>query len=251
MIRSFVVVLFSALAILLVLPWLMLWTLLAGNANFMYGVAMRFVSVAVRAAGIRFRVEGLENIPARACVFASNHASNADPPVLVLAIPRRVSILVKRELFRVPILSVAMRQADFVPVDRGAKGASASVDAAVGLLERGLSFLIFAEGTRSPDGRLRPFKKGAFLTAIQARVPVVPVAISGTPGVMKKGEWRLHPGRVTVRFGTAVDASLYTVDRRSELLTCVESLVAAALPPAQQPLAPTEDDSSPPPSDPS
>jgi 1-acyl-sn-glycerol-3-phosphate acyltransferase len=249
MIRAIAVVLFSALAILLVLPWLMLWTLLAGNANFMYGAAMRFVRIAVRLVGIRFRVEGLENIPARACVFACNHASNADPPVLVLAIPRRLSILVKHELFRVPILSAAMRQADFVPVDRGAKEASASVDAAVGLLNRGLSFLIFAEGTRSPDGRLRPFKKGAFQMAIQAGVPIVPVAISGTPAVMKKGEWRLHPGRVTVRFGPAVDASLYTVDRRSELLTRVESLVAAALPPAQQPLPSSPDDASQSPSD--
>jgi 1-acyl-sn-glycerol-3-phosphate acyltransferase len=237
MIRTVAVALFCVLSILLLLPWLILWTALAGNPEFMYAMSMKFVRIAVRAAGIRFSAEGVENIPARACVFACNHASNADPPVLVLAIPRRLSILVKRELFRVPILAAGMRQAGFVPVDRGASQGSVSMDAVAEALKSGLSFLIFAEGTRSPDGRLRPFRKGAVLMAIQAGAPIVPVAIAGTPRIMPKGDWRLHPGEVTVRFCPAIDASQYTSERRAELLERVELAVAAALPPDQQPLA--------------
>lgn len=239
MIRTLLVISFFALAILLVLPWLMLWTLIAGNPDSMYGLAIKVVRCANRLAGMRVRAEGVENIPPGACVFAANHASNVDPLALVVAIPRRVGILVKRELFRIPVFSTAMRLGQFVPVDRFGGEGAASVSAALGLLNEGLSFLVFAEGTRSPDGRLRPFKKGAFRMAIEAGVPIVPVSIAGSHRVMGKGEWALHPGLVIVRFGPAVDASAYTMAQRADLLARVESLVAAGLPPEQQPLKQT------------
>jgi 1-acyl-sn-glycerol-3-phosphate acyltransferase len=237
MIRTVFVVVFCGLSIVLLLPWLILWTAIAGNPEFMYSTAMTFVRFAVRAVGIQVRIEGLENIPGKACVFACNHASNADPPVLVPAIPRRVSILVKRELYRIPILATGMRRAGFVAVDRGAKEGSVNLDEVALHLNSGLSFLVFAEGTRSPDGRLRPFKKGAALMAIHARVPIVPVAIAGTPSVMPKGDWKLHPGKVTVRFCPAIDASQYTIDQRSELIDRVQAEVAEALPAEQKPVA--------------
>jgi 1-acyl-sn-glycerol-3-phosphate acyltransferase len=237
MIRTIAVAIFCALAIVLLLPFLILWTAISGDADFMYWTSMKFVRVALRMAGIRFRVEGVENIPAQACVFACNHASNADPPVLVLAIPRRLTILVKRELFRIPILSVGMRQAGFVKVDRRAKEGSVDLDEVAEHLREGLSLLVFAEGTRSPDGRLRPFKKGAALMAIHAKAPIVPMAIIGTPKIMPKGDWRVHPGEVTVRFCPAIDASSYTIDERGELIERVEAAVAAALPADQRPNA--------------
>jgi 1-acyl-sn-glycerol-3-phosphate acyltransferase len=237
MIRTLAAALFSALAILLLLPWLIAWTAIVGNPEFMYSTSMKFVRIGVGIAGIRFRVQGVENIPAQACVFACNHASNADPPVLVLAIPRRVSILAKREVFRIPILGVGMRQAGFVPVDRRAKEGSVNLDEVAKLLKGGVPLLIFAEGTRSPNGRLRPFKKGAALMAIHAGAPIVPIALAGTPRVMPKGDWRVHPGEVTVRFCPPIDASQYTIDRRADLVERVEAAVAAALPPEQQPLA--------------
>lgn len=235
MIRTIAVALFSALSILVLLPWLMLWTAISGDADFMYWTSMKFVRAALRLAGIRFRVEGVENIPARACVFACNHASNADPPVLVLAIPRRLTILVKSEVFRIPILSTGMRQAGFVKVDRTAKEGSVDLNEVADHLRNGLSLLVFAEGTRSPNGRLRPFKKGAALMAIHAKAPIVPMAIIGTPRIMPKGDWRLHPGEVTVRFCPAIDASRYAIDERTELSERVEAAVAEALPADQKP----------------
>jgi len=236
MMRTIALALYFSLALLLVMPWLLLWSALAGSPDLMYACAMKAVRLGNRIVGIRVRIEGVDKIPAGPCVFAANHISAVDPLAFVPAIPRRVSLLVKRELFRVPILASAMRFAQFVPVDRGdPEAAAASVETAVERLKEGLSFAVYAEGTRSRDGRLRPFKKGAFVMAIQTGAPVVPVSISGAQHLMRKGDWVLHPGEVLVRFGPAVDASPYTMDQRSELLARVESLVAAGLPPDQRP----------------
>ncbi|HKV06044.1 MAG TPA: lysophospholipid acyltransferase family protein [Candidatus Acidoferrales bacterium] len=238
MIRTLVLVLFFVLAVILVLPWLVLWSVVAGNPDLMYRLAMKVVRVGNRLGGIRVRVAGLENIPKSACIFAANHVSNIDPLAFIPAIPRRVAILVKQELFRVPIFSTAMRRAQFIPVDRADREAAASsIEAALRSLKEGISFAVFVEGTRSPDGRLRPFKKGAFVMAIEAGVPIVPVSIGGTQRLMRRGSWTLIPGETTVRFGPAVDASEYTMGRRAELLARVEALVAAGLPPDQRSLA--------------
>jgi 1-acyl-sn-glycerol-3-phosphate acyltransferase len=237
-IRTVAVVLFLAFALVLVLPFLLLYSAITASADVMYEVAMKVVRTGLRVANIKVRVEGLETIPPGVCIFAANHVSNVDPLAFIPAIPRRVSILVKRELFRIPILSTAMRMAKFVPVDRADKeAAAATVDVAVGVLRTGLSFAVYPEGTRSPDGRLRPFKKGISAMAIQAGVPIVPVSISGAQHLMRKGEWVMRPGEVVVRFGPAVDASQYTMERRAELLARVEELVAAGLPLDQQPVS--------------
>jgi len=237
MIRTFLVATSLALAVILVLPWLVLWSILRGRPDFMYSLAMRIIRFETRLLGIRIKVRGLENIPASSCVFVANHASNVDPMVMIPAIPRRVSILVKQELFRIPIFSTAMRVAQFVPVDRGDKeSTSSAVSTAVENLKKGFSYAIFSEGTRSPDGRMRTFKRGAFTMAIQAGVPVVPVSLGGTHRVLGKGKSIVEPGEVTVCFGPAVDGSSYTMEQRLDMLSRVEQLVAGGLPPDQQPL---------------
>jgi 1-acyl-sn-glycerol-3-phosphate acyltransferase len=237
MIRTIIVVSYYALGLVLVMPWLILWSLLTGSPDFMYQMTMKVVRSGLRIAGIRVRVEGLENIPPGVCIFAANHVSNMDPLAFVPAIPRRVSLLAKDKIFRIPILSKAMRLAKLIPVDRADREAAASsVDMAVQYLKEGLSFAVYPEGTRSRDGRLLPFKKGTFVMAIEAGVPVVPVSIAGAQTLMRKGDWTVQPGEVTIRFGRAVDASKYTMDHRSELLARVESLVVAGLPEEQRPL---------------
>jgi len=230
-------VLYLGLALLLGMPFLILWSLVTGKPDFMYHATMSAIRAALRVAGIRVHVEGLENIPACVCIFAANHVSNMDPLAFVPAIPRRVSLLAKQEIFRIPILSKAMRLAKLIPVDREDREAAASsVDIAVQYLMGGLSFAVYPEGTRSRDGRLLPFKKGTFLMAIEAGVPIVPVSIVGAQALMRKGEWILRPGDATIRFGPAVDAAKYSLDQRGELLHKVQALVAAGLPAEQQPL---------------
>lgn len=236
MIRALAAAAFLTLAGSLGMPWLLAWTMVTRRPDALYNSAMRVMRASVWLSGVRVRVEGLENIPAGACVFASNHASNLDPLVLLPAVPRRASVLVKRELFRVPMLGAGMRLADFISVSRTQmESATASVAAGAAKLRDGRSVVVFAEGTRSPDGRLRPFRPGAFAMAIEAGVPVVPVSLAGTHRLLRKGGWIVRPGEARVHFGAPVDASRYTMASRDELLSRVESLVAAQLPPDQQP----------------
>jgi 1-acyl-sn-glycerol-3-phosphate acyltransferase len=237
MIRTIIVLLYFSLAVLLVLPLLVLWTLITGDPNFMYNRFQGGLRVGLRVAGIHVHVEGLENIPAGVCIFASNHASNLDPVALTPNIPRRISLLAKKEVFKIPVLSKAIRLAHLVPVDRGdSEAAVESVDLAIKYLKEGLSFCVYPEGTRSRDGRLLPFKRGTFVMAIRAGVPVVPVSLAGTQELMRKGDWRIYPGEVVVKFGPAVDASQYKIEQREELRQLVQSVVAAGLPEDQKPL---------------
>jgi 1-acyl-sn-glycerol-3-phosphate acyltransferase len=234
--RTSLAVIFAALVIVLVLPCMMLWSALTGSADLMYSLSMTCVRIVARVLGIRVRVEGSENIPAGVCIFISNHVSNIDPIALFPVIPRRLSVLAKKELFRIPILGIGMRQAKFVPVDRSDKEASiASVNKAIEYLGEGLSFAVFPEGTRSRDGRLQPFKKGAFRMAIEAGVPIVPVSLIGTLPLMTKGRLTVQSGKVRVKFAAPVDTSVYDVEQRGELLARVHGLVAEGLPAEQQP----------------
>lgn len=224
----------TCFVVLFGLPFLILRTWIGGKPDSMYRISMNFCRFAIRVVGIRTRIEGIENVPRGACIFAANHASNLDGVILLPAIPRRVALFAKKELFRLPVLGLGMRLAGFVPVDRGGRQATAGIASAVDTLKRGLSVFIFPEGTRSSDGRLQPFKKGAFAMAVESGVPVVPIAIAGTFWLMPRGAWIARPGEVTVRFGPAMDSSAYTTKERGELLERVESLIAQALPPDQK-----------------
>lgn len=236
MIRAIVLFTFLALAIVFLLPWLILWTLITTNPDFMYHTAMKAIRLILRAVGVRVRVEGLENVPARVCIFAANHISAIDPMAFIPAIPRRVAILVKQELFRIPVFGAAMKAAQFVPVDRSDReAAAASLDLSIERLKQGTSFAIYPEGTRSPDGRLRPLKKGAFIMAVGAGVPIVPVSIVGAQNILQKGSWRISAGDVRVRFGPPVDGADYTLETRDALRGRIEALIAAGLPSEQQP----------------
>jgi 1-acyl-sn-glycerol-3-phosphate acyltransferase len=237
MLRTIIVVVYIALAIFLVLPFLILYTAIIHNPDPMYQTAMKALRLALRMAGIHVHVEGVENIPTRTCIFVSNHMSNVDPPALVPYIPRRVAILAKKEVFRIPVLATALRQAHMLPVDRGNREeTTVVVEKAVESLREGTSFLVFAEGSRSRDGHLKPFKSGTFIMAIEAGVMVVPVSLAGTQNLMRKGEWFIRPGEMRVKFGPAVDASGYKLEQRDALRNRVFALVAAGLPEEQRPL---------------
>jgi 1-acyl-sn-glycerol-3-phosphate acyltransferase len=238
MIRSIIVFTYVTAAVVLVLPWLILWTLITKNPDPMYATAMNAIRFMLRLVGVRVHVEGLDHIPAGVCIFAANHISAIDPLTFIPAIPRRVAILVKKELFRIPLLGWAMKAAQFVPVDRADReAAAASVDLSVERLKAGTSFAVYPEGTRSPDGRLRTLKKGAFLMAVSAGVPIVPVSIAGVQKIMQKGSWKISAGEVTVRFGAPANGAEYTLESRDELRDRVENLIAAGLPEEQRPAA--------------
>lgn len=237
MIRTLILALFLTVYILLVGPPLLVYTLLRGNSTLLYRMALGGVLFSMRLAGGRIRVEGLENIPRGPCLFAANHTSAADPPAVVGAIPRQVGILLKESLFRWPIIGQAFRLTKFVPVRRtDRESAIASIERGAQGLREGTSFLIYPEGTRSPDGRLQAFKKGSVVMAIKAGVPIVPVACAGAHKVMAKRSLVIHPGEIVIRFCPPIATAGYTVEQRDELNAIVRAALAAALPPDQRPL---------------
>jgi 1-acyl-sn-glycerol-3-phosphate acyltransferase len=229
-IRALLMLSFWALSILIAGPLLVLYAVLSGNANPLYQISMLLARVGVLLGGVRIRVEGREHLkPGQNYIFMSNHVSNLDPPVLVPAIPGRCSVLVKKELFRTPILGPGMKIADLVPVDRSDREAAIeSVNAAVRVLKKGLHMVIFPEGTRSSDGRLLPFKRGPFHLAMNSGVPIVPVTILGTFESWPKTRFALRPGTATVIFHPAIDPRSY--EDRDALIKDVVDAVGSALP---------------------
>lgn len=237
MIRTAIVAVFLGLYTIIVGPFLLLYAWLTGNPNPLFHAGVSgayFISYVV---GLRVSIQGREKIPLGVCFFLANHTSFADPVPIVWAIPRRIGILAKKSLFSIPIIGWAFRLAKFVPVDRANREtAIESVDLAAKRLKAGLSFLAYPEGTRSYDGRLLPFKRGVFVMAIKAGVPIVPMALSGGHKIAPKGSLKINPGHVIVRFGDPIDPSGYTIERREELSKKVHAAMAALLPPDQQPI---------------
>jgi 1-acyl-sn-glycerol-3-phosphate acyltransferase len=213
------------------------YSLLVGNVRLLYRVSARWlVPLGLRVGGVRVEVAGRERVPVgTSCIYISNHVSNLDPPVLIPVLPGQCSVLLKKSLMRIPILGTAMRLAKFIPVERGSRrdAAQQSVAAAAAALKLGLNILIFAEGTRSEDGRLATFKRGPFYLAMETGAPVVPVAISGTQKLMRKGSVAVTPGTAKVEFLEAVWPKDFAT--REELLAAVRQAIAEALPKEMKP----------------
>src|SRR5579863_2038348 len=183
------------------------WSFIRGNVNLLYRMFMFGAWNGVRITGVKVETIGLDTLDrARTYIFMSNHASNLDPPITIPLIPRRSSVMVKRELFSFPILGRAMRMGSLVPVDRGNRDAGIeSVRIARQVVQQGLNMTIYVEGHRSFDGKLLPFKKGPFYLAMECGVPVVPVTIVGTHYVMPKGRFAIKQGTVTVIFHPPIE----------------------------------------------
>lgn len=190
-------------------------------------------------AGIRLEVRGRENLPrGRACVYMANHLSNVDPPVLFVVLPPRIALIGKEQVFRIPVLGTALHAGGFVPINRfDPEAARAAVEQALERLKRGVSFLVFPEGTRSPDGRLQRFKHGVFVMALRAGAPIVPVTLEGAERVMRKGKWEIYPGTVRVTIHPAVETRGRALNERARLALEVQATIASALPPGQRPAA--------------
>jgi 1-acyl-sn-glycerol-3-phosphate acyltransferase len=237
MLRAAFVSIFLSLYVLIVGPPLLIYTFLTKHVDPLYWAGVKGVMFFVNCVGVRVEVRGSERIPVGACIFAANHTSSADAPAVVGAIPRRIAILLKRSLFDWPIVGQAFSLAHFIPVDRfNRDSAIESVDKATEAIRNGQSFLIYPEGTRSPDGRLQTFKKGTAVMAIKSGVPVVPVACSNAHRIMEKRKLNIHPGKIVVEFLDPIDPANYSLEQRDALTQQLHGRLAAGLPPDQRPL---------------
>jgi 1-acyl-sn-glycerol-3-phosphate acyltransferase len=205
-------------------------TFITGRIGFLYFVGMGLAHWAARIAGAKIKLVGFDKIdPAGTYIFMSNHVSNLDPPVLVPLIPRRTSVLAKKEIWRIPILGKALDLAEIVPVERNNRDAALqSIRRAGEVMRHGINMTIYPEGTRSPDGRLLPFKKGPFHLAAETGFPIVPVTILGTEEMMPKGQNIVKSGTATLVFHSPIDPKQFST--REELMEAVRQAINSALP---------------------
>ncbi len=215
----------------------LLYAVISRRTDALYAVGVLGARLALWLAGVKMQVIGKEKIPAgQAVIFMPNHQSNSDPPAVFVQLPP-VLVMAKKEFFRVPVLGPSMRLRGFIPVDRkNRERAMEAVEEAVRSLQAGHSFLVFPEGTRSPDGRLQRFKKGAFLMAVKSGAAIVPVSVSGSRFIMPKGANALRPGVIRIAFHDPVPVEEFGVGRMPELQARVRQTIASALTPEEQPL---------------
>ncbi|HEY6007361.1 MAG TPA: lysophospholipid acyltransferase family protein [Geobacteraceae bacterium] len=186
--------------------------------------------VSLRLAGVRVAVRGLENIPGGPVIFMSNHQGNFDIFTLFRAIPQQFAWIAKEELFRIPVFGHSLARAGYIPLDRSdGRSALRSMYAAAERIRGGTSVVIFPEGTRTEDGRLLPFKRGGFVIAAKAGVPIVPCTISGSREVNPSKRIELYPGTITISFAPPITAAARNDAERQELLERVRVAIAAGL----------------------
>jgi 1-acyl-sn-glycerol-3-phosphate acyltransferase len=183
-------------------------------------------------AGVRVELEGMERLPSdQALILAVNHQSWFDIVALFGSLPVSLRFVAKKEISRVPLFAQAIRAAGHVFLDRQnrAKAVTAMREAGVRMREQGLSMVLFPEGTRSPDGRLLPLKKGSFVLAIETGATLVPVGMDGGRMIMPKGRLRVRSGPIRISCGEPIPLADLTKDDRDAVLAATESQISAML----------------------
>ncbi len=231
MLRSALVYFFVGLYVAAAAPIALLWFLLSRNNEPLYTLARFCLKAAGWLSGIRMVVSGRQHIQAgQVYLFLSNHQGNIDGPALVCATGRNLRAVIKQEMMRIPVLTWVLQAAGFVPIDRAdAIGARAGIDRATRSLKDGNSFFAFPEGTRSRTGQLGNFKKGVFVMAINAGVPVLPVTICNSRAIQPPGRFVIVPGTVRLIFHEPIPTAGLKPEDRDRLLTMTRNSIAAGL----------------------
>jgi len=232
MIRASVAYLFIGLYILILSLPAMLWTHICRDNSLLYVLARFCIRAAGWISGVRVSLQGQEKIaPGKTYLFLSNHQGNCDGPVLLHAIPRNWKALIKKEMMRLPVLSLVMKQVQFVPIERLSPMESRlAIDFAADLLKKGNSFVAFPEGTRSRNGRLGEFKKGVFIMAIKAQAPILPITILNSARIQPPGKYGIRPGLIRVIFHDPIATQGMSLEDRHRLIGLVRNAIASALP---------------------
>lgn len=203
-------------------------TLIDRSGDFGHKCARAWSRLILLTSGVKVRVEGLERLDAnRSYVFAANHQSLYDIPIVFATLPFQLRIISKASVGRIPFLGWHLQRTGHVLVDRSKPGAGV-VKKMAKLVGGGRSLIVFPEGTRSTDGAVARFKGGSFVIALDAGLPIVPLSIVGSRHVMFRGDVVVHPGVVTVLVHAPVDTASLTRDAARELAASVRDVVASA-----------------------
>ena len=182
--------------------------------------------------GVNMTLAGTEHLPEGPVIFMSNHQSNFDILSLLAAMPRQIHWIAKKELFEIPVFGPSMRRGGYIPLDRGnGRKALQSMDEAAATIHQGKSVVLFPEGTRTPDGNLLPFKRGGFILARKAAVPVIPVTINGSGRINPAGHIRLYSGNIhiTLHPPLVVPPELRRSEAETWLMEAVRGNIESAL----------------------
>lgn len=229
--RTIVLLFVYVVIIILVIPVLIILYILRLKLP-IFWITKGVLKFGQKILGIRLEVSGLENIDKKkSYIFMPNHLSILDGPLMVMLIPQPVRVILKRGVFRIPVIGQVMRHVNFVSVDRrGKRGGRESIEKASTLMkEKGYSFLIFPEGTRSYDGRLQRLRRGGFYLALNSQVPIVPITIKGTYEIMPKGSFFIKKGNIRVTFYPPVSVRGMDRDSIPVLLSKIQSTILSGL----------------------
>ena len=229
--RAIILLGFWFTGIAVIAPIMILLALITKNENCIYRPVRLFVRAGLAFVGVRVRVTGVDRLdPDQPYIFTPNHQSMIEVPLFVTYLGRNPAYLAKREVFKYPIFGFGISLMGVVPVDRSnTSSAIESARLATEKLRAGKSYVVYPEGTRSPDGRLLPFKKGAFVMAIDAGVPIVPVTIRGSSAIMPKGEIKLFPSTIHITVHEPVSTEGYSKETIARLIEIVRTRIASAL----------------------
>jgi 1-acyl-sn-glycerol-3-phosphate acyltransferase len=221
-----------------IILWVLLTTIFWGVAaiftsfftrtgNPVHIIARKWARGILFASRIKVTVNGLANIePGQSYVYMSNHQSNFDIPVLLAHLPVQFRWLAKAELFKIPIFGRAMRGAGYVKIDRfNQESAFKSIKEAGSRMKNGVSVMIFPEGTRSRDGKIRPFKKGGFIMAVDSGAPIVPIILQGTWSIMEKSSLKIKTGEVTLNIAAPITTTGFSRDNKDDLIDSVRTVI--------------------------
>lgn len=216
---------------LLLAPFALLWTLLVKDESLLFKLSRFCIRAAGWMFGIRVAVEGKEKIESgKTYVFLSNHQGNVDGPLLLHITGRDLRALIKKELMRLPVLSLVLKRVQFVPLERSnPKQAHAGIELGARMLTEGKSFFAFPEGTRSRNGRLGEFKKGVFIMAIKAQAPIIPITIRDSAKIQPPGKYGIFPGRIHVIIHDPIETEGMTLEDRNQLVQRTRDTIAASL----------------------
>jgi 1-acyl-sn-glycerol-3-phosphate acyltransferase len=226
-VQTLVIVVWTLLATIVIGTLVIIISFFSRSGNLAHLFARAWANSILCVSRVRVTVYGAEKLdPARSYIYMPNHQSNADIPLLLGRLPVQFRWLAKAELFKIPLFGRAMRGVGYISIDRSnRKSAFQSLARAADTIRNGTSVLIFPEGTRSREGQILPFKKGGFVLAVDAGVPIVPIVIHGTRGIIPKGHFLIRPAPVRMQILDPVETADYTRKTKDDLLERVRSIL--------------------------
>ncbi len=196
-------------------------TLIDFSGNSIGSMTRAWSWIVLKIAGVSIEIDGLDKLErGKSYVFISNHASLLDIPAVLYSLPFQLRFLAKKELYKIPVFGLALRMAGHIRIDRGnlESAVESLKKASKRLKKRKASAMVFAEGTRSLDGRIGRFKKGGIILAISMGIPIVPISISGSRELAPKGDMMIKRGTIRIRVGNPIATEGRDISERNELV---------------------------------